>query len=387
MDSTCFEQFSERLRDFIMRSAASCSPDHGQSPASEAEFGLFALELFAMQYRWVAPYRTWCETRGIKPQELTHWSQIPALPAVAFKEQNITCLAPSDRTVVFHSSGTSANLPSKHYHDGPSLRLYETSLWNWFRIHLLPDFENAHAPGPRFVSLTPPPDSAPHSSLVHMIATVARRVGDANAVFAGRVASDNAWVLDADMASAALDKAVADGVPVCVLATAFQCVELIDSLTHRRRRVSLPKGSRLMETGGYKGRSRELPKQRLYGLVGEWLGIRPECIVSEYGMTELGSQAYDAVVTVSDKHHDTATASSKRLFRFPPWARIQIISAETGAPVRVGDPGLLRIFDLANLRSVLAIQTDDLAAACDDGFELLGRRRGAEQRGCSLMAR
>jgi hypothetical protein len=133
----------------------------------------------------------------------------------------------------------------------------------------------------------------------------------------------------------------------------------------------LPGGSRIMETGGYKNRSRSLPKARLHFLLTELLGVPRENIICEYGMSELSSQAYDT--------------NSQRQFRFPPWARVQIISPETGREVADGEKGLIRIFDLANVHSVAAIQTEDLGVRRGDGFELIGRAQVAEPRGCSLM--
>jgi hypothetical protein len=93
-------------------------------------------------------------------------------------------------------------------------------------------------------------------------------------------------------------------------------------------------------------------------------------------MSELSSQAYDSPRLAPD---------AARLFRFPPWARVQIISPETGREVADGETGLVRVFDLANVFSVAAIQTEDLAVRRGDGFELIGRAQLAEPRGCSLM--
>jgi hypothetical protein len=94
-------------------------------------------------------------------------------------------------------------------------------------------------------------------------------------------------------------------------------------------------------------------------------------------MSELSSQAYDAVA---------GEACSQRVFRFPPWARVRIISPETGLEVGEGGTGLIRVFDLANMRSVMAVQTEDLGVRRGNGFELLGRAPMAEARGCSLMS-
>jgi enhancing lycopene biosynthesis protein 2 len=104
-------------------------------------------------------------------------------------------------------------------------------------------------------------------------------------------------------------------------------------------------------------------------------------------MSELSSQAYDreiknAKLEMKNVKNEGAEA---RVYRFPAWARAQIISPETGEEVNDGETGLVRIFDLGNVRSVLAIQTDDLAIRRGEGFELLGRARLSEPRGCSLM--
>ena len=132
-----------------------------------------------------------------------------------------------------------------------------------------------------------------------------------------------------------------------------------------------------METGGYKNRSRSMPKAELHALITERLGVPPENIICEYGMSELSSQAYDSGVRSQN--------SGVREFQFPPWARVQIISPETGREVADGETGLIRIFDLANVFSVAAIQTEDLGIRRGDGFELIGRAQLAEPRGCSLM--
>src|SRR2546426_7708444 len=99
-------------------------------------------------------------------------------------------------------------------------------------------------------------------------------------------------------------------------------------------------------------------------------------------MSELSSQAYDRTADVEPRNSKLET----RNFSFPPWARAQIISPETGREVSEGETGLIRVFDLANVYSVMAIQTEDLGIRRANGFELLGRAALVEPRGCSLMA-
>jgi hypothetical protein len=169
-----------------------------------------------------------------------------------------------------------------------------------------------------------------------------------------------------------------------LLGTAFSFVHLLDHLVEKKLRFRLSPGSLAMETGGYKGRSRALPKTELHALITELLGIPAANIVCEYGMSELSSQAYDR--NLSAFNPQLSTLNSQRAFRFPPWARVQIISPETGREVAEDETGLLRVFDLANVFSVMAIQTEDLAIRRTGGFELIGRAEAAEPRGCSLMA-
>ena len=167
--------------------------------------------------------------------------------------------------------------------------------------------------------------------------------------------------------------------PVAILGTAFSFVHLLDHFAENNIRYKLARGSRVMETGGYKGRSREIPKSELHHLITKHLGIPASHIICEYGMSELSSQAYASEM-------QNAKCKMQNYVRFPPWARAQIVSPETGKEVAENETGLIRVFDLANVRSVLAIQTEDLGIRRGQGFELIGRAPLVESRGCSLMA-
>jgi hypothetical protein len=236
--------------------------------------------------------------------------------------------------------------------------------------------------------LTPPPAEAPRSSLVHMFETIRRELGPAESRFIGRVAEDGTWALELEAAVEVLRKASQTGQRLLMLGTAFSFVHLLDYLAEQDLRFVLAPGSCALETGGYKGRSRSLPKAALHALISERLGIPPGHIVCEYGMSELSSQAYDSALAPSrlTHHAPRTTHHAPRYFHFPPWARVQIVSPETGREVAEGETGLIRVFDLANVYSVMAIQTEDLGIRRGDGFALAGRAVLAESRGCSLMA-
>ena len=362
-------------------------------------FNRLACELFALQFKSNAAYRKICESRGLAPGVVEHWARIPAVPTSAFKELDLTCLTPAERIAVFHSSGTTEQRPSRHFHSLESLKLYEASLLPWFLENV---FQNC---GLRIadcglIILTPPPAQAPHSSLVRMFETVRQNLGAPETAFVGKLATDGAWTLEFDRAIAALGNNPQSAIrnPQLILGTAFSFVHLLDYLAEKNLRFDLPAGSRVMETGGYKNRSRSMPKTELHQLITERLGVPPSHIICEYGMSELSSQAYDLgapaprrrILPTATKELAGGTPAlqnvSPVIFHFPPWTRVQIISPETGREVADGETGLIRVFDLANGFSVMAIQTEDLGIRRGNGFELIGRATLAEPRGCSLMA-
>jgi hypothetical protein len=159
--------------------------------------------------------------------------------------------------------------------------------------------------------------------------------------------------------------------PIAICGTAFSFVHLIDAWAELPP-LRLPRGSWLLETGGFKGRSREISKTRLYSQLARTFTVRDGAIWNEYGMSELSSQAY--AHGAHGLHHPS------------PWARVLVCDPATGREVRVGKQGLVRWIDLANTDSVLALQTLDVAERTPHGFRLIGRLPRTEPRGCSLSA-
>jgi hypothetical protein len=401
--NTELSRFATRLRELIFagdgrRSLLSTAIGRANNEPFRAgsDFGNFnelALELFALQFKFNSAYRKICEARQLTPPTVGQWTQIPAVPTAAFKELELTSLAPDERVAVFHSSGTTEQKPSRHFHNAESLAVYEASLLAGFFKNVPSDCRLPVADC-RLICLTPPPSQVPHSSLVHMFETVRQKLGAEKNAFVGRLAAADAWTFEAAMVAEALSSAGdAARSPMLLLGPAFSFVPLLDYLMEKRLRLQLPPGSRVMETGGYKNRSRSLPKAELHALITDRLGIPRENIVCEYGMCELSSQAYDlerrSPTRLEDGQPERAgseTGAPSRIYRFPPWSRVQIISPETGREVAEGETGLIRVMDLANVFSVAAIQTEDLGVRRGNGFELLGRAQLAEPRGCSRMA-
>jgi hypothetical protein len=271
------------------------------------------------------------------------------------------------------------------------LALYEASLLPTFRAFVLPELEPELEPrlepGERSklvpLVLGPPPGEAPHSSLWHMVDV------------AGRALFETAprWFMPLGKLDwRSFETTLAAGKPVCLIATDLALDFWLESAEARERRIALPHGSRVLHTGGPKGRGRAISTESLHARITQVLGVLAARCVSEYGMTELASQFYDDTLRAA-----VPAAALPRLKHGPPWVRASVVDAQTLDPVPPGAPGLLRFFDLANLGSVLAIQSEDRAVAATDEelggapqagrpFRLLGRAEGSEPRGCSLDA-
>ena len=331
----------------------------------DAAFLALARDIVAYQLRTNAPFAAFAAAQGITPERVpVRLQDLPAVPAAAFKEARLATFPPAETAVWFETSGTTQGRGGRH--EMPGTRLYDAALLATFDRMVLSGRGRL-----RYLLLVPDPRVQPHSSLGHMMATIARERGDGADVWL--LQGD---ALDADGFLAAAAQARADGAPVCLAATAFALVGLLDALRGRHTEMRLPRGSVVMETGGFKGRSRMVARETLYREAGAALGIPLDAIVAEYGMTELSSQYYDGVA-------DRARIEP-RVKRAPPWLRTLVMGAE--GPVAPGIVGALRHIDLANRGSVIAIDTEDLGAEVDGGIVLLGREQGAELRGCSLDA-
>ena len=186
-------------------------------------------------------------------------------------------------------------------------------------------------------------------------------------------------MIDTAGLSEVLVEAGTRGTPILLAGTAFAFVHWLDWLKERSAGFDLPPGSLIMETGGFKGRSRVLERSEFYASLSEAHGVPVEAIVNEYGMTELLSQFYDGPVAAT-----SGGALEARRHVPPPWVRTRVLDPNTLSAVPIGKPGLLCHYDLANAGSVMAVLTEDLGIAVDDGFRVLGRVQGAEPRGCSL---
>ncbi len=336
----------------------------GMIPLADDVFNSLASRVFAFQFHNNSPYRKYCERRGVAPPSITHWLDIPAVPTAAFKEAALVTGDVAHAEAQFRTSGTTQGSEKRGVHYVLDLALYRQSLLPPFRRLVLADRS-----GESMASLVPEWRAGGESSLSYMTTTVMRELGAPDSWCAMGVAG-----IDHVRLEQWLRAKCSSAEPVCLIGTSLAFVHWFDRLRADNAAFSLPAGSRVMDTGGFKGSQRSVGSAELREQYTALLGIPPHLVINEYGMTEMLSQFYDV-------HRAGAEAAVKQ---GPPWVRSAVVHPDTLQPLAQGETGLLRHFDLANLFSVAAIQTEDLARVHADGFELLGRAAGATPRGCSI---
>jgi len=338
-------------------------------PLSDEAFDDLALRLFEYQRRYNLPYSRYCATLGSETSMPQSW-----VPAAAFKEAALVTFSTERALLAFQTSGTTDGHPGHHYFE--TNRLYDAALLAGFERFMLADGARL-----RYCNVVPNPSIRPESSLGYMMRAVADAFGDGATSW--YVQEDR---IDIDRLIVDLHDAVRHDRPVCIAITAFALVALLDRLGEFAMQMPLPHGSRVMETGGFKGRTRTVDRGELYRKTADAFELSDSAIVAEYGMTELTSQYYDGP--------PGAAARTDTSFRYKyagPWLRARVTGPD-GRSVPDGVVGALVHVDLANRASCIAIATEDLGARVLDpqtgetALVLIGRELGAELRGCSLDA-
>ena len=329
---------------------------------SDDEFDRQALALFAHQYQHNLPFQRFCQQRGKTMRTVKSWRDIPAVPISAFKALTLSCVPAAEAERTFMTSGTTqAEVKGKHHH--PTLAVYDDSMIRNFRQRFMQGSEKI-----RMGLLFPSETLLPNSSLAHNLALARRVFGtDGSHYLHTQQGLDFARLL------AELEHAQQTGEPYALLGASYSFVHLLDELQRLEKTFVLPTGSRVLDTGGFKGQSRELAMADFYAQLSVALGVPTSQCINMYGMTELSTQFYD---------DGNATLPSVK--SGPHWIRSRVVEPLSGQELPRGQQGILAHCDLANFNSVTTILTEDVGVAVDGGFLLLGRAQGSAAKGCSL---
>ena len=345
------DEIVETLLDFI-----------AADQADDDAFNTLALKLFAYQFEHNAPFRKFSLARGKTPKTVRRWEDIPATPINAFKTLDLTCTPPADAAAVFMTSGTTqGGVRGKSYH--PTLAVYDASMRRNFAARFMGGQERM-AMGVLF----PSPALMPNSSLAHYLGLARRDFG----LNGGSQLVGEAGV-DYERLFGDLDQAVAAGEPYALLGASFSLVHALDEMDRVGKQVRLPDGSRILDTGGFKGQSRELEPDAFYDALERAFGVPRSRCVNMYGMTELSTQFYD-----------DGNARSPSVKSGPHWIRTRVVDPLTGVSLPKGQQGVLAHTDLAHFNIVTTILTEDIGVEVDGGFLLLGRAEAAAAQGCSI---
>ena len=313
---------------------------------SKANFNTMALEIFRFQFENNPVYRSFCDLLYKHPSDVLTVEAIPFLPIQFFKTHHISSSkSPSEE--IFTSSGTTGDTPSKHLVS--DLSIYEDSFQKGFQQFYgrIEDYT--------ILALLPSYLERKGSSLIYMVSKLIAQSGKPESGF---------YLDDLSALQKQLTTLDARGEKVLLIGVSFALLDLVE-----RYQFKL-KNTIVMETGGMKGKRKELIREELHYHLKQGFGV-PH-IHSEYGMTELLSQAY---------------SKGEGLFNSPPWMQVLIRDTEDALTIQKhGKTGGLNVIDLANINSCAFIATQDLGRIHNNNtFEILGRFDHSDIRGCNLM--
>ncbi len=314
---------------------------------SQDEFDSLALQTFKFQYYNNTVYQTFCNHLKRNPYNIKEVSEIPFLPIQFFKSKKIVATK-SSAEVIFKSSGTTGTETSKHFVSDTSI--YEKSYLKGFK-YFYGDIEDYC-----ILALLPSYLEREGSSLIYMVNDLIKKSNHPESGF---------YLNDLHKLKTKLEELKKSNVKVLLVGVSFALLDLVEKYN------LLVPNTVVMETGGMKGRRKEIIRNELHTILKKGLGVKT--IHSEYGMTELLSQAY---------------SKGEEIFQSPPWMKVLIRDTENPLEIQSHQKtGGINVIDLANVNSCSFIATQDLGKTNKDGaFEILGRFDHSDIRGCNLMA-
>ena len=319
--------------------------NHKIFSVTENSFERLALEVFSFQFDNNPVYRAYCQAIHVKPSMVNRVEQIPFLPIRFFKSHPVQTTE-FEPQVVFESSGTTGTINSRHLIKDVSL--YEESFFKGFNLF------NGPVKDWCIIGLLPSYLERQNSSLVYMVDKLIEISEHPQSGF---------YLDEFEQLAVVLDELEKRKQKTLLIGVTFAMLDFAEKFARPFSHITM------METGGMKGRKQEMIREEVHGILETQFRIN--AVHSEYGMTELLSQAY---------------SKGEGIFNCPPWMRVLLRDEEDPLLIKRSGSGVVNVIDLANIYSCSFIATDDAGKLKNDGsFEVLGRMDGSDLRGCSLM--
>ena len=321
-----------------------CELEYKIFTSEDTEFEELALGLFQFQYNQNPVYRAYVDLLNVNAYGVTSIDSIPFLPIDLFKTHRVATTFREQ--AVFESSGTTQTTPSRHF--VKDLSIYHQSFMR--------NFESFYGPVSEWciLALLPSYLERKNSSLVTMVNELVSQSSHEDSGF---------YLYDHEKLAATIKRQESKGQKTLLIGVTFALLDFAEKFPLKLRYTVV------METGGMKGRREEMTRPEVHGILKTAWHV--PSIHSEYGMTELLSQAY---------------SREDGVFVCPPWMRIMLRDEDDPLTIKSHGRGLINVIDLANIYSCAFIATDDIGLLhAGSRFEVLGRRDNSDLRGCSLM--
>ena len=331
----------------------------GMGNDDEARFTELARREFELQYHTVDAYREFCDRKGLSPESMERWEQIPAVPSLAFKNFIVASFPVAVAEHAYFTSGTTDPArKGKIYRDPAAVDLINSANGLLTRRYIFPDRERM-----KILLMTPSPKMAPGMGMAIGLERVRTEFGTPESTYLITPLG-----LDVELLMSSLLEAEQTGEPLALIGSSSGFIYFFKACEAEGISFTLPPGSRVCDGGGYLGQFGECSREEYFEKCRAILGVEEPYCINVLGMGEISTNFFDNVL-----HNHLNGRQGTRYKVIPPWTRTQVVDINTLEPVPAGEVGLLKHYDLVNRSMVQAVQTDNLGYAVDEGFEIVGR--------------
>jgi hypothetical protein len=350
LESAFVKQLDRDIMEFVLEKRENTSDERFQD---------LALREFELQYHTVKPYQEYCDRKGMTPDTVDQWHQIPAVPSMAFKKFVIASFPVERAEHAYFTSGTTdPKRKGTILRDQGAVQLINAANGLLTRKYVFPDVERM-----KILLMTPSPQMAPGMGMAIGLEQVRRQFGTPDSTY---LISRRG--LNVELLLKSLIESENNGEPLALVGSSSGFIYFFNACERDGIRFRLPPGSRVCDGGGYLGQFGECSRDEYHEKCKRVLGVEEPYCVNVLGMGEISTNFFDSVLS---DYLDGRKRERHKVIA--PWTRTDVVDINTFERIPQGETGLLRHYDIINRSMVLAVQTDNLGFMTEDGFEIVGR--------------